>query len=98
MSWLALRSDSPGPDSVWRRSKLFRNSALAAIRKFWSMRSPHLVGLWPDLSRIADIGQSFHLLHEDLGQLVDSVLHQSIARSRNRSGAMRHAVDCAAHR
>ena len=93
MSLLVWQSDWPEQGSAWRPWRLFRNWALVAIRESWRTRSPRRVDPRPRLRRITDIGEPFYVLHENLGELVDSVLNESITRARKLGRAMRDFVD-----
>ena len=57
------------------------------------MRSPRRVSPRPRLRRIPDISEPLYVLHENLGELVDSVLNESITRARKLGRAMRDFVD-----
>ena len=82
---------------AWRRWRLSRSSGLAAIPGFCSTSSPLRSRLRPARLTFTNVAKLGHFLHEDLCQLVDPVVNEHVAGTRECSSAMSDIIDRSTH-
>ena len=82
---------------AWRRWRLSRSSGLAAIPGFCSTSSPLRSRLRPARLSFTHVGKLGHFLHEDLRQLIDPVLNEHVAGTRECSSTMCDVINRHSH-
>src|SRR5205809_2495360 len=82
---------------AWQHWRLSRSSGLAAIPGFCSTSSPLRSRLRPARLTFTNVAKLGHFLHEDLCQLVDPVVNEHVAGTRECSSAMSDIIDRSTH-